>query len=71
MMKRIAATVLLAALSVASMPASAQIFRGPDSQRQAEKAGKKQQKAQNKAFLKQQKALRKQAKAQRKAARKG
>ncbi len=70
-MKRILATVLLAGLSFASTPANAQIFRGPDSQRQAEKAGKKQMKAQNKAFLKQQKALKKQAKAQRKAARKG
>lgn len=70
-MKRIATTLLLVVLSVASMPATAQIFRGPDSARQAEKASKKTQKAQNKAARRQQKALQKQQKAQRKAARKG
>jgi len=72
MMKRIPAIVLLIALSFASMPvAQAQIFMGPDSARQAQKAAKKQQKAQDKLARKQQKALRKQGKAQRKAASKG
>jgi hypothetical protein len=68
-MKRIAALMLLAALSLAwSMPAEAQIFRGKDSARQAEKANRKQQKAFKKAGKKQQKAARKYQKAQRKAA---
>ena len=68
-MKRIAAFVLLAALTSAwSMPAIAQIFTGPNSARQAQKAGEKQQKALNKAARKQQKAIAKSEKAQRKAA---
>jgi len=70
-MKRIPALILLVALSSAwSIPAKAQIFRGPDSERQAQKAAKKQQKALNKAARKQQKAMEKYEKAQRKAAKK-
>ncbi len=72
MMKRIPAVILLIALSFASLtPAKAQIFMGPDSARQAQKAAKKEQRARDKAAKKQQKAMRKQEKAQRKAARKG
>jgi len=68
-MKRIPTLILLVALSFAwSIPAGAQIFRGPDSARQAQKAAKKQQKAFNKAAKKQQKAMKKSQKAQRKAA---
>jgi len=71
-MKRIPAVLLLLALSFAwSRPAQTQIFMGPDSARQAQKAAKKEQKAHDKAAKKQQKAMRKQEKAQRKAARKG
>jgi hypothetical protein len=70
-MKRIPSLILLVALSVASsMPAAAQIFTGPNSARQADKAGRKQQKALNKAAIKQQKAISKSEKAQRKAAQK-
>ena len=70
--KRIPIFILLVALWFAgSMPAQAQIFRGPDSAHQADKANKKQQKALNKAARKQQKAMRKNAKAQRKAAKRG
>jgi hypothetical protein len=68
-MKRSAAFMLLAALSFAwPALAGAQIFRGKDSVRQAEKAGKKGQKARDKTARKQQKAMRKYQKAQRKAA---
>jgi hypothetical protein len=68
-MKRIPAFILLVALSLAwSMPAKAQIFSGPNSARQAQKAAKKQQKAQNKATKKQQKSMQKYEKAQQKAA---
>jgi len=68
-MKRIPAFVLLVALSFAwSMPVKAQIFRGPDSARRAQKAAKKQQKALNKAAKKQRKESNKYEKAQRKAA---
>ncbi len=68
-MKRIPALILLVALTVASsLPAGAQIFMGPNSAKQAQKAGEKQQKAQNKAARKQQKAIAKSEKAQRKAA---
>jgi hypothetical protein len=70
-MKRIPSLILLVALSVASsMPVAAQIFTGPNSARQADKAGRKQQKALNKAAIKQQKAISKSEKAQRKAAQK-
>jgi hypothetical protein len=68
-MKRIPTLILLVALSFAwSTPARAQIFSGPDSARQAQKAAKKQQKAQNKAAKKQQKSMKKYEKAQQKAA---
>ena len=70
-MKRILTLILLVFLSFASsIPAKAQIFRGSDSARQAEKAAKKQQKALNKAAKKQQKPMKKNEKAQRKAAKK-
>jgi len=70
-MKRTPALVLLAILGLACLRrANAQIFRGPDSARQAEKAGRKQQKAFNKASRKQQKALQKAAKKQQKALKK-
>jgi hypothetical protein len=65
-MKRIPAFILLVALSFAcSTPAGAQIFTGPDSAHQAEKAAKKQQKA---AAKKQRKEMKRYQKAQRKAA---
>jgi hypothetical protein len=67
MMKRIAAFILLVALA-GSMSATAQIFMGPNSARQAQKAAKKQQKAQNKAAEKQRKAMKKYQKTQQKAA---
>jgi hypothetical protein len=68
-MKRIPTFILLVALSPAwSIPAKAQIFSGPNSARQAQKAAKKQQKAQNKAAKKQQKSMQKYEKAQQKAA---
>jgi uncharacterized iron-regulated membrane protein len=68
-MKRFPAFLFLIVLSCAwSSLVGAQIFRGPDSARQAEKAAKKQQKAANKAAKKQQKAAKKYEKAQRKAA---
>jgi len=70
-MKRMLAFALLFVLSLASSaPSEAQVFRGPDSARQAEKAAKKQQKASSKAAKKQQKAMKKYEKAQRKAAKK-
>jgi hypothetical protein len=69
-MKRIPAFILLVALSFAwSIPARTQIFRGPDSARQAQKAAKKQQKSFNKEAKKQRKAMKKYQKSQRKAAR--
>jgi hypothetical protein len=69
-MKRVWMFLLLVALSSAwSMPATAQIFMGPDSARQAQKAAKKEQKANAKRGKKQLKAMRKSEKAQRKAAR--
>jgi hypothetical protein len=68
-MKRIPAFILLVALSFAwSIPAKAQIFSGPDSARQAQKAAKKEQKAQNKAAKRQQKSMKKYEKAQQKSA---
>jgi hypothetical protein len=67
-MKRIATLILVIASSFASLiPAKAQIFSGPDSARQAQKAAKKQQKAQSKAAKKQQKSMKKYEKAQQKA----
>lgn len=68
-MKRIPTFILLVACSFAwSIPTKAQIFTGPDSARQAQKAAKKQQKAQTKAAQKQQKSMKKYEKAQQKAA---
>jgi hypothetical protein len=68
-MKRIPAFILLVPLSLAwSIPAKAQIFSGPNSARQAQKAAKKQQKAQSKAAKKQQRSMQKYEKAQQKAA---
>jgi uncharacterized membrane protein (DUF106 family) len=68
-MKRIPAVILLVALSFAwSIPATAQIFTGPDSARQSQKAAKQQQKARNKAAKKQQKSMKKYEKTQQKAA---
>jgi hypothetical protein len=67
-MKRIAAFVLLALSLAWVTTAQAQIFRGKDSARQADKAGKKERKAQYKAAKKQQKAFRKYQKTQQKAA---
>jgi hypothetical protein len=67
-MKRIPAFVLLVALSFAwSIPAKAQIFTGPDSARQAQKAANKEQKA---AAKRQRREVKKYKKAQRKAAKK-
>jgi len=69
-MKRFSALILLLVLSSAwAMPAKAQIFMGPDSARQAQKAAKKEQKANAKRGKKQLKAMKKSEKAQRKAAR--
>ncbi|MFZ0283724.1 MAG: hypothetical protein WAL32_00705 [Terriglobales bacterium] len=68
-MKRIASWVLLIAGTVAvSMPARAQIFMGPNSASQAQKAAKREQKASYKAAKKQQKAMKKYRKMQQKAA---
>ena len=68
-MKRFSMFVLLMGLSLAGCAGSeAQIFRGPDAQRQAQKAAQKQGKARIRATRKQQKALLKQQKAQMKAA---
>lgn len=68
MMKRIFAAALLLFLTpVLSMPASAQIFMGPNSQKQAEKAARKEKKTELKNAKKQQKAMRKYAKRELKA----
>ena len=62
-MRGIFAFLLLLVLSLTlSMPAGAQIFRGKDSVRQAQKAARKNQKGLNKAAKKYQKAQRKAAK---------
>jgi len=50
-----------------SLPGNAQVFHGPNSAKQAEKANKRQQKALRKAAKKQQKKMRKYQKAQKKA----
>jgi hypothetical protein len=68
-MKRIAIWMLFVAGTLAvSTPDQAQIFMGPNSARQAQKAAKKEQKASNKAAKKQQKAMKKNRKMQQKAA---
>jgi hypothetical protein len=70
-MKRIAAFMLLVALSVAgSIPAKAQRISVAENARQSQKAAKKQQKMLRKADKKQRKAMKKYAKAQRKAVKK-
>jgi hypothetical protein len=70
-MKRIAAFMLLVALSVAgTIPAHAQRTTVQENARQSQKANKKQQKASNKMAKKQRKAMKKSAKAQRKAVKK-
>ena len=70
-MKRIAAFMLLVALSVAgTIPAYAQRTSVEENARQSRKAAKRQQKASKKAAKKQRKAMKKSAKAQRKAIKK-
>lgn len=70
-MKRVQIFLLLCILTLAwGVGAKAQIFRGPDATRQAQKAARKNQKKANKAARKQEKALQKAAKKQRKAVRK-
>ena len=67
-MKRIVTVVLLLLLaSAAAMPASAQIFMGPNSQKRAQKAAKKEKKTEFKNAKKKQKAMRKYAKREQKA----
>src|SRR5260370_39298057 len=67
-MKRIAAFMLLVALSVAlSIPANAQRISPEENARQSRAAAKKQQKFLKKANKKQRKAMKKSEKAQRKA----
>lgn len=67
-MKRIVAVVLLLIVSSAwSMPAHAQIFMGPNSQKQAEKAAKKERKTELRNAKKKQKAMRKYEKHEQKA----
>jgi hypothetical protein len=62
-MKRIVTVVLLLiAASASSMPVRAQIFMGPNSQKQAEEAAKKEKKTELKSAKKRQKAMRKYAK---------
>lgn len=66
-MKRIVAVVLLLLSSALSIPAHAQIFMGPNSQKQAEKAAKKERKIELKNAKKKQKAMRKYEKHEQKA----
>ncbi|HTZ97754.1 MAG TPA: hypothetical protein VMB18_15235 [Terriglobales bacterium] len=62
-MRRIVTNVLvLIATFTLVMPAGAQIFMGPNSQKQAEKAAKKEKKTELKTAKKRQKAMRKYAK---------
>ena len=65
MMKRIVAFMLVALSCTWSVPTQAQIYRGPNSAQQAQKAARKDQK---KAAKRQRKANKKLLKAQRKAA---
>jgi len=70
-MKRIAAFLLLVALSVAgAMPAYAQRTSVDENARQSQKAAKRQQKASRKSAKNQRKALKKYTKGQRKAVKK-
>jgi hypothetical protein len=64
-MKRISAFLLLFLTFGWTLPATSQIFRGPDSAKQANKAAEKDRK---KAAKQREKALKQYAKAQRKAA---
>jgi hypothetical protein len=64
-MKRIAGFVLILLSFAWSIPAQAQIFRGPNAAEQAQKAGKKSQK---RAARQQRKAAKRLTRAQRKAA---
>jgi hypothetical protein len=67
-MKRIVTVVLVLLLSSAlATPASAQIFMGPNSQKQAENAAKKEKKTELKNAKKKQKAMRKYEKREQKA----
>lgn len=67
-MKRIFFVAVLLIVSWAwSMPAQAQIFMGPGSQKQAEKAAKKEKKTELKNAKKKQKAMRKYEKHEQKA----
>lgn len=66
-MKRFFTLILLALIFAASMPAAAQIFMGPNSQKQAEKAAKKEKKTELKNAKKKQKAMRKYEKREQKA----
>jgi hypothetical protein len=68
-MKRTPALLFLLLIFAATVPAKAQIFRGPDANRQAQKAAKKNQKTANKLARKQAKTMRKAAKRQQKAMR--
>lgn len=67
MMKRIVTGVLLLLSLAVTKPAGAQIFMGPNSQKQAEKAAKKEHKTELKSAKKNQKAMRKYAKHEQKA----
>jgi hypothetical protein len=66
-MKRIVALALLLTGSAVMVPAHAQIFMGPNSQKQAEKAAKKEKKTEFKNAKKKQKAMRKYEKKEQKA----
>ncbi|HXW91920.1 MAG TPA: hypothetical protein VEK33_15340 [Terriglobales bacterium] len=69
-MKRAVTVVLMLLLSSAlTTPAPAQIFMGPNSQKQAEKAANKEKKAELKNAKKKQKAMRKYEKREQKAER--
>lgn len=68
-MRRIVTVVLVLLLSSALTPASAQIFMGPNSQKQAEKAAKKEKKTELKNAKKRQKTMRKYEKREQKAER--
>jgi len=69
-MKRVVTVVLVLLLrSALTTPAPAQIFMGPNSQKQAEKAAKKEKKTEIKNAKKKQKAMRKYEKREQKAER--
>lgn len=67
MMKRLIAVLLLIVGSALPTPVSAQIFMGPNSQKQAEKAAKKEKKTELKNAKKKQKAMTKYEKKEQKA----